>query len=987
MRAIYAFLPLIVALISWPGVAAGQQANFRFRLESNAVGKEAWTWLASEGRMYAVEDVEMALQAELTSLQLRGLDQVEVEVAKLWTDTVGVVEPGIYRDSDGDRTEEKRRRARVDRTTPRARFEIEVVRDVALPFNRPVKIDLEPVEMNRILYRIGESAPYQDQLIGCLLRVKTPDGKVLGTAEVLNKQPKSFTWDQIEASVAANSPWILIWNTPPDPRVASRLLTSDPERVDEVEGDPVFPQRAIQDISLRWEFDDEVQQIAERSWQEVDPDAGQSVTVEEAPAGYRGEVTYLNREPIPGARVEFAMLWLDPIMVYPPGIYRDPTGRQVRLEREEFMVDWARDRVTFHFEAKEPDALRYGVPVTYEPEPIQLQRFAAKGPLSRNPWRDRLVGVLGRVLDGEGRVISEFAHLPDPDFRQASLSWPSIDLALSRGMSWIPRWDGPPPPDFELESRRTPYSAPRDPVRRETPGTPPATTVREWRKFTDEASRTPIEARLLGEGDRPGTVKVEVRGRGVFDIEVSRLTLDDQLYLQEQLGSEATPAVMANVEMQVEVQAEAGRAGAPWLWITSDGRAYEVESTPHAYRVEWLCREAPELSGAKMQVAALWHDVLAVQPPGRYRDALGDESTLARTRHAADFSGDFARFRLSTVPLETLRAGARGRFKTGAAELERILYEGANGRSYADQPLGVLVRVLDARGRSLMEQVMVERPRESFSWEQIDAALDKGLDWIGAWDVPPLPLDDSEDIEEKLAAHPLSLIEARSEPDAVRKTAVALRLPGFFLDTLTQPSDRTKTFEDRARGTHEVETFTGQFKGSVTYTGKTALRGGRLEAVMLWLDLVMDYSPGKYRNALGDSVRVREGTIFADWSRDRAVFDHVEVPVPTAAPGDRIPLSFEPVALQRYRSKLATSRNPNSDRLLGVMFRLKNADGEVIGSGRSFEEDGDDMRSFTWEAIEHARERGLTWVAAWDRPPAPDQPVTEKETPYSRVDD
>ena len=975
------FLSGLVAMAG--GLGWAQEVNLRLRIDAEREVKQAWTWTTNDGRSYPVEDIELGFDAKLTSQERKTLSKLKLEIVKIWHDPIEVIVPGVY-ESGGEEIQIDQRRISVS-SEPRARYELETLTLEQLPSKRPVSLDLKPLMINRIQYQVGEDHPYKDQFLGALMRVYDQAGNRIASISALHVPRGSFRWDIVEKSVAAKSPWIPIWNSPPRP--GTEPSWSVPRTlVHAAAPKAISPPVDLKDLRLDLKLNNETTIPSARSWEQLDEESGLNVIVEEAPARYTGELSYQSREVLNDARVEFAMLWHDPIMVYEPGIYRDAQGQDVRLEQEQRFVNWTAPHIQFLTQMSDITDLKFGSRVKFEPEPIQLQRYASKKALSKNPRRDRLIGVLVRVFDRQGTVVAEHTEIQHSDFRKASLNWTAIDFARNRKMSWIPFWDRPPAPDSPRSELTTPYSVPMQEVDYFSPTAP--TRGGEWRMFTESQSGKTIEARILSFNRKSQLAEIEMKDGRKFELPMSRFSVDDQLYVRNWLAERAGSTMRPSLKAEVSASVEIGNPARSWTWWTRDHRAYEIEEFPVNFSGNWASQEDSLRTGIRFQIATLWYDTVVLYPPGKYRDANGRETEIGTSQTSIDRGRRIARFHLQDLPLERLAPGDSESFQTDNLIMQRIVYPQSGDNPFEDKPLGLLARIQNAKGETLLEQTVINSPRKSFSWKEIDQAHENGVNWIGAWDVPPLASDPPPEGEIR---PPYTLVQpTRSTQLPFNPEPGDLPLQGYFVDAVSTPDSKTWNYydRDRDRGRVVVEQFTARNSGTVTYSGKQALQNVEVQAAMLWFDPIVAIAPNtNYLQANGEEYRGERtgGGIRADWELDRAVFQFQSLKLPELSPAQRVIIKFEDVLFQRYRSKLPSSKNPDTDRLLGVIYRVVDADGKTLGEGAQFRDLKDHKASYTWPAIDRARTHGFIWINAWDVPPPPDQPPSDKETPFSPV--
>lgn len=238
----------------------------------------------------------------------------------------------------------------------------------------------------------------------------------------------------------------------------------------------------------------------------------------------------------------------------------------------------------------------------------------------------------------------------------------------------------------------------------------------EMREFTDKRGQK-IEARLLRVSEDRKLMHI-VRGDGVeFDTEINLLSLDDQQYIKDWMMKEtgkAAPLVPMAVPAggyRLDVSIARTNGGST---DRGDG-VYKFETKETLYRITIRNLSRLDLEGARVEFAIVWRDEAIIHQ--RKESQEWDYTTGV-------YEDSTSRVKLAgSLPLEALRYNAGVTVETVAVPVDRVLYDGRE-EVYADDVLGIKVRVVSAAGELLHESELGSSDISALNWDQIAALPD-----------------------------------------------------------------------------------------------------------------------------------------------------------------------------------------------------------------------------------------------------------------------
>lgn len=251
-----------------------------------------------------------------------------------------------------------------------------------------------------------------------------------------------------------------------------------------------------------------------------------------------------------------------------------------------------------------------------------------------------------------------------------------------------------------------------------------ADEFQDFREFTDKRGQK-ITARLLSVSEDRRTMQIVRQDGRAFDSEINLLSLDDQQFVKHWMKQVPGPTPTAVAPSAVTPAALAPAAGSFRLEVTiartnggSETRrseTYKFETRQNRYRVNVRNLSRQDLEGARIEYAIVWRDDALVYE-------LKDTKTWTFTTAAYENADSLVKV-TGALPLETLRFNAGAGIETDSVAVDQVLYDNRE-ILYADELIGIKVKVLSAAGQVLHESEAGSAAISSLTWDQIGGLPD-----------------------------------------------------------------------------------------------------------------------------------------------------------------------------------------------------------------------------------------------------------------------
>ncbi|MCP5539516.1 MAG: hypothetical protein H7A53_04245 [Akkermansiaceae bacterium] len=230
------------------------------------------------------------------------------------------------------------------------------------------------------------------------------------------------------------------------------------------------------------------------------------------------------------------------------------------------------------------------------------------------------------------------------------------------------------------------------------------------RRFTDKEGQQ-IEARVIGIDGSRRNVKIARADGRVFDLTITRLSLDDQQFLKEWLA--AQPGAY-----HLEIVVHPSPAAASPERVRLPGNVYEAdwEKIVAGFEISVVNRGSEAVQSARIEYCLLYEDRVEVR--------AGNFDPETETRPWRARSAEEIRYRRGTIELPTLAFNRPVETQPPTIDLDRVYLDGERRPTAEDVAVGVLVRVFDSMGNVIAEGASLQRERSSLNWELIDENRD-----------------------------------------------------------------------------------------------------------------------------------------------------------------------------------------------------------------------------------------------------------------------
>lgn len=228
-------------------------------------------------------------------------------------------------------------------------------------------------------------------------------------------------------------------------------------------------------------------------------------------------------------------------------------------------------------------------------------------------------------------------------------------------------------------------------------------TTAEMHPFTDKTGKQ-ILASLISVSEDKRMMKIRREDGLEFDLVINVLSLDDQQFIKEQLGS--LPTVTTEYRLELDVSKKLVNSDSH-DYSTSNVYTLNQEFSSYVINLKNLSRET--LTGAKVEWVIAWDDQIRIfEFEGEWtydRLGAGEEKNLTQK------SGEFA---LGDLPFNQDAS-----VTTNVFEIEEMLYY--RDIYHADEMVGVIVRVVAGDGSILSEEKIGGAEIDELTWDGVIA--------------------------------------------------------------------------------------------------------------------------------------------------------------------------------------------------------------------------------------------------------------------------
>jgi len=228
----------------------------------------------------------------------------------------------------------------------------------------------------------------------------------------------------------------------------------------------------------------------------------------------------------------------------------------------------------------------------------------------------------------------------------------------------------------------------------------------EFHRFTDKKGQQ-VVAKLLDVSDDWQTMRIRREDGEEFETEINVLSLDDQQYIKDWI--ESRPA-KTDYRLEIEISRKRGAAE------KFDRSSMTYERRPSEYELTFRNLSRESLESARYEYLMVWRDQVSI---GQREDGDWDYRSIAD-------EGDDPVKRAGRGELGELAFNRDVVITTDSMEVARVLIDGEVYRE--DEPIGLMVRVLNAEGTVLAEARSGGGKIEALSWDEAAAFEDPAGD-------------------------------------------------------------------------------------------------------------------------------------------------------------------------------------------------------------------------------------------------------------------
>jgi hypothetical protein len=232
-----------------------------------------------------------------------------------------------------------------------------------------------------------------------------------------------------------------------------------------------------------------------------------------------------------------------------------------------------------------------------------------------------------------------------------------------------------------------------------------------WHHFHDKDGNE-IEARTVALSPDLRSVQILRRDGRIFDLAVTRLSLDDQQHLREWFLAQS-PADPARLRFEITINRREKLLKREKL-VTPIREAL-WETTELSYEVSITSLSTEPIPGLRLEYALLMEDHIKVRVPV---NAADEDPADASPRWRSAPEGEI-RYRRGTIDLPPLTFNRPIAADVGALVLDSVKTSHLERAESRDQPGGLILRLVDSGGNVVHEQIDLARQFTGTKWSNL----------------------------------------------------------------------------------------------------------------------------------------------------------------------------------------------------------------------------------------------------------------------------
>ncbi|MCB1231403.1 MAG: hypothetical protein KDN19_14110 [Verrucomicrobiae bacterium] len=238
----------------------------------------------------------------------------------------------------------------------------------------------------------------------------------------------------------------------------------------------------------------------------------------------------------------------------------------------------------------------------------------------------------------------------------------------------------------------------------------------EWHQFQDREGHE-LEARVLAFSSDWRQVRIERRDGRTFEIEVTRLALDDQQFLRDWL---IDPHRLATADLHFELNLTRRDSPGEKRRMANAVEEIEWETSETGYEISVTNLSRQPVVNLSLEYCLLIQEeveILAAAPIEEVDASAKDGDTDEITRLYRARKTPQTAYLFGSLPLPPLAFNRAERLSTESMVRDLVLSKGMTRESFEDHVAGILVRLVANDGTVLAETDELTRNLPAMDWE------------------------------------------------------------------------------------------------------------------------------------------------------------------------------------------------------------------------------------------------------------------------------
>ena len=235
-------------------------------------------------------------------------------------------------------------------------------------------------------------------------------------------------------------------------------------------------------------------------------------------------------------------------------------------------------------------------------------------------------------------------------------------------------------------------------------------TEASWHQFRDQQGHE-MEARVLSLSSDLRQVKIERRDGQVFDLVITRLSLDDQQFLRDWL---LQPRELDPESTRIDLVASRQEITRERTRLKNEVDEIQWESRAFAYEISVNHQNRFPLAGLRLEYCLLSEDLVEVMATDPAADPAGDPEDITRLFRAP--SRGHIEYHFASIELPPLLFNREHSVETVSLPLDTVSTRGDTREQFEDRGIGILLRLVAADGTVLAESDDLIREHSTLDW-------------------------------------------------------------------------------------------------------------------------------------------------------------------------------------------------------------------------------------------------------------------------------